>query len=407
MCKEKETQRPSPPKYEVADVLRKFGYDYLKKGVCNEDQYKVLSILQCCRTAVLGGKRMQCQECHHEEIVFSSCRNRHCPKCQFLAREKWLQKQEEDLLPVSYYHFVATLPHHLNPWIDLNKREMLGLFFRTINSVLQAFARDPQWRLEGELGLLSVLHTWNQKMETHYHIHNLIPGGVLKKDGTWKVGRKGFLFKKTSLGKALANAYLKGLSRLHLKGTLLSPKSKMGEDLDLVEIIEKLRTKKWVVYLKKPFGGPRKVLKYLGRYTHRIAISNHRILEITEETVTFSYLNRSDKTKKPVRKSLTLNGPEFVKRFLSHVLPSGMMKIRHYGILGSRLKKEKLEQIRSQCKVLPEELALEEVQLPEKEDSPELFDGPVCSKCKKGVMMNMERIEKRKVQKLPRLFYSD
>lgn len=350
---------------------------------------------------------MRCPNCQHEEFLFNSCRNRHCPKCQFLAREKWLRKQKENLLPVSYYHFVATLPHQLNPWINVNKREMLGLFFRTINSVLQAFARDPQWRLEGELGVLSVLHTWNQKMETHYHIHNLIPAGVLQRDGTWKAGRKGFLFKKTSLGKALAKVYLKGLSRLHQKGKLVEPKGNTGACSSLQEIMEKLRTKKWVVYLKKPFGGAVKVLEYLGRYTHRVAISNHRILNVTEESVTFKYQDRRDKTRKPVSRTLTLKGPEFVERFLSHVLPAGMMKVRHYGILGSRLKKEKLDQIRSQCETAQDEDPLEKEKSPEKTPDQEIPEGPMCPTCPKTVLVRVERIEKRMVRKLPLTHFSD
>lgn len=376
-----------PPQFEVADVFRKFGHRFLETYSCSDDQYTVLSMLQFCRTEVLGGRRMECPRCRHQEIVFTSCGNRHCPKCQFHARETWLRKQQNDLLPVSYYHLVVTLPHDLNPWMEHNKVLLLNLFFRTVNRVMQAFAKDPQWRLEGQLGMLSVLHTWTQRLRIHYHLHNLVPAGVLQEDGTWKPSKKNFLFRKVSLGKSIRHAFLKALKRLWRQGKIRPPKNSQGEDRDLIPVIDTLKSKKWVLYLKKPFAGPETVLKYLGRYTHRVAISNHRIVSIDDDTVTFSYFDRHTET----RKTRTLTGPEFIRRFLSHVLPRRFVKIRHFGFLASRFKSEKLALIRSQCPP-PDELEATEILLQHDDFTEDPWQKDLCPACNSATMRVVEQL---------------
>jgi len=285
---------------EVADIFRLYGEDYRKNHNLSFEQLKVMRQISICRTAALGGHIERCTECGYEQNAYNSCRNRHCPKCQTMAKEKWLNDRKTELLPCGYFHLVFTLPHDLNPIILCNKKPLLDILFQTANETLQAFAKDPQWRLEGQPGFISVLHTWSQTLMDHFHLHCLIPAGVLsfEKD-RWIPSRKKFLFRTGSLAKESRNRYIRLLKAAFNKNKIIFPgnTAKTGTSEGFNNLIKQLKTKKWIVYAKRPFAGPEQVLEYLGRYTHRVAISNHRIISIDDATVTFTYKDRNDGNK--------------------------------------------------------------------------------------------------------------
>lgn len=322
------------PRYEVADIFRLYGKDYRKTHVMSPGQRKVMAAVMACRTALLGGHSEICDHCGTAGNRYNSCRNRHCPKCQAMTREEWLGKRKEELLPCGYFHLVFTVPHELNQLILANRRALLSDLFQAVRHTVLAFAADPQWRLEGKPGLLTVLHTWSQTLIDHFHIHCLIPAGVLSFDGKrWIKSNDGFLFRAQSLAKEFKKQYLS-----LIKGRLkqLDVPENSGSLLDLAG------ARTWIVYAKKPFAGPEQVLEYLGRYTHRIAISNHRIKAVANGEVTFTYKDRRNKTTR----TMTLSAMEFIRRFLLHVLPSRFMKIRYYGFLANICKKKSVLLIR-------------------------------------------------------------
>ena len=339
------TERRKSP--EVADIFRSYGQEYREKNALNAGQYKVMKRIEICRTAALGGHVEACDHCGHTRNAYNSCRDRHCPKCQTLVKEKWLNNRKAELLPCSYFHNVFTLPHELNPLIKGNKRIMLALLFTAVKETLQVFARDPQWRLEGQLGFISVLHTWSQKLMDHYHLHCIIPAGALSLDRKkWIGARTKYLFKVQSLAKEFQRRYLNKLEKAYRKNTL-SFNGKTGKyrnEKQFQKLLATLWNKQWITYAKQPFGGPEQVLEYLGRYTHRVAITNNRIIAIDNHRVRFRYRDRSDDNKE---KELTLGAYEFIRRFLLHVLPSGFTKIRYYGFLAHANKKTCIELIRT------------------------------------------------------------
>jgi hypothetical protein len=335
------------PRFEVADVFRLWGERYRAEHPPSPDQRKVMSLIERCRTPALGGHLDRCDACGYELPSYNSCRNRHCPKCQSLARERWLQERQHDLLPVGYFHLVFTLPHEINPLVLCNKRALLALLFDAVADTLQAFAHDPQWRLKGQLGFLAVLHTWSQTLVDHFHLHCLIPAGVLRQDGSWQQARESFLFRTHSLAKAFRSRYLSLLDGCYRQSTLQFPGSTapLENPQQFARLLDSLRDKPWIVYAKRPFAGPRQVLDYLGRYTHRVAISNHRILSLDDGRVSFSYRDRRDHN---LKKQMSLDAHEFIRRFLLHVLPPGFMKIRHFGFLANPCKADNLNRIRQQ-----------------------------------------------------------
>ena len=280
--------------------------------------------------------------------MYNSCRDRHCPTCQTLTKERWLRDRKAELLPAPYFHLVFTLPHDLNPIILHNRRRTLHDLFDAVKETLVAFGEDPRWRLEGQIGAIAVLHTWSQTLIDHFHLHCLIPGGVLTREGKWKPASKKYLFRVESLAKAFQSRYLDRLIRAWEAGGLVVPEGDGFSDL-----LDQSRNKPWIVYAKRPFAGPEQVLEYLGRYTHRVAISNERIHDIGPEAVTFTYKDRQANQ----RKEMTLPVGEFIRRFLLHVLPKGFVKIRYFGFLSHRTKKEAVPHIRSligKTKTLPE-----------------------------------------------------
>jgi len=383
-------------KPEVADIFRIYGNDYLKNHTLPYTHKKVMHHITVCRTAELGGHMEQCDSCGYQRNAYNSCRDRHCPKCQSLAKEKWLNDRKAELLPCGYFHVVFTLPHELNAIILCNKAVTLAILFAAVSETLQAFAKDPQWRLDGQLGFIAVLHTWNQKLLDHFHLHCLVPAGALSFDKTrWVPTRDSYLFRVESLAKELRKRYLKKMEEGFAHEKLIFPGNTQiyGCPRKFKTLIQSLFQTKWIVYAKRPFAGPQQVLEYLGRYTHRVAISNNRIVTIKNDKVTFTYKDRKNNDE---LKDMTLGAGEFIRRFLLHVLPKRFMKIRYFGFLANTNKKK--------CIPLLRKLIDPSAQLPEKitETVQEMMsrltgeDMTCCPQCQKGRMVKV-----RKLSKLP------
>jgi hypothetical protein len=373
-------------KYEVGDIFRRYGKDYQKENILSFKKHKVMHNISVCRTAHLGGHIEQCDQCDFERISYNSCRDRHCPKCQTMVKEKWLNDRKADLLPCNYFHMVFTLPHKLNPIILTNKKVMLNNLFAAVNQTLQVFAKDPQWRLEGQVGFIGVLHTWSQKLTDHFHLHCLVAGGALSFDKKrWIPSKNSFLFKATSMAKEFKKRYLRLFEKAYLNDELIFP----GETAPykfmkrFTSLLDSLFKVKWIVYAKRPFAGPEQVLEYLGRYTHRIAISNNRIKSIDNNKISFDYKDRTDND---AIKTMTISSHEFIRRFLLHVLPENFMKIRYFGFLSHRNKKQAINLIR---KFIGSDIPLQEKT---KETVLEMMlrltgqDISCCPMCKKGKM---------------------
>ena len=379
---------------ELADIFRLYGEDYRRSRAVSYEQLKVMGHIEICRTAKLGGHVKQCNRCGFEQIAYNSCRDRHCPKCQTMTKEQWLNDRKADLLPCGYFHMVFTLPHELNPIILSNKRTTLNILFAAVNETLQAFAKDPQWRLEGRLGFISVLHTWSQTLMDHFHLHCMIPAGALSftKD-RWIPSNDSYLFKITSLAKEFRKRYLKLLLKAYLKEKLIFTKKTAALETrqSFKHLINALSNTTWNAYAKRPFAGPEQVLEYLGRYTHRVAISNNRIIAIDNGSVTFTYRNRQRDNE---IEEMTLDAHEFIRRFLLHVLPKGLIKIRYFGFLSHTNKNKEVPLIR--------ELIDPNATLPEKIKETILemmlrltgIDITCCPKCMKGKMINIRKLPK-------------
>jgi len=377
---------------ELADIFRLYADDYRRSHAVSYQQLKVMHHIQICRTAELGGHVEQCDQCAFEKIAYNSCRDRHCPKCQTLAKEQWLNDRKAELLGCSYFHLVFTLPHKLNPIILSNKTTTVNILFAAVNQTLQAFAKDPQWRLEGRLGFISVLHTWSQTLIDHFHLHCLIPAGALSfaKD-RWIPAKDNFLFKITSLALEFRKRYLKLLLNAYLKGELIFTQktASLNSRHAFQQLINSVSKTRWIAYAKRPFAGPQQVLEYLGRYTHRVAISNNRIISIENGRITFTY---KDRQKDDEIKKMTLDADEFIRRFLLHVLPKGLMKIRYFGFLSHTNKKKHIPLIRK--------LIDPDAKLPDKinESISQMMlrltgiDITCCPKCNKGKMIRIRKL---------------
>lgn len=331
---------------ELAAVFARYGDAYLREHRLRSAQYKAVLAIRACRTAVLGGHRDWCDSCGFERYLYHSCRNRHCPKCQTNATAAWVEARQSELLPVPHFHNVFTLPHEFNPlilWSERNQRALLKLLFDAAAETMLQFGRQT---LGGKIGFTLVLHTWDQQLRAHFHVHALIPSGALADDGSrWIAGGRKFLFPVRGLSKMFRGQYLDGLARLLERGELDIPPqlSAFGEPAARRRLLRTWRRKSWVVYSKRPFAGPRKLVDYLGRYTHRVAISNHRLLGCENGEVSFSYRDRSDGDR---RKTAQLPAEKFLGRFLQHVLPDRFMRIRHYGLLANRDKQQRLARCR-------------------------------------------------------------
>ncbi|MGH9891508.1 MAG: IS91 family transposase [bacterium] len=368
---------------EVADVFREHGAAYLKQSAVSRDQRRVLKDLSLCKTAALGGHKATCDRCGHEEFFYNSCRNRHCPKCQGAARAKWLAAREAELLNTHYFHVVFTLPDELGPLALQNKRLVYGLLFRAAAETLRTIAADPK-HLGAEIGFLAVLHTWGQRLDHHPHVHCVVPGGGFSADRSrWISARETFFLPVKVLSKHFRHTFLSYLTKAFQDGELEfhGRLADLREPLQWGRFIEAL-PKKWVVYSKPPFGGPELVLKYLARYTHRVAISNQRLLSLKDGKVTFQYKDYHAGTER----TMTLDATEFIRRFLLHVLPSGFQRIRHYGFLANRVRKDRI----ALCRTLlgAPQTALSEGQPQSSDDTPDPSEtpqpDPLCPACKEG-----------------------
>ncbi len=316
---------------ELADIFRSHGQSYQRAHRLSTCQQKVMRAVSACRTQELGGHLDRCDSCGFERPAYNSCRNRHCPKCQSLAKARWLETQTSELLPVGYFHLVFTLPHDFTRLILAHEKIVLALLFKAVSETLLEFGRS---RLGGTLGIIAVLHTWDQKLQDHFHLHCLVPSGALSVDRSrWIAARKNFLFPVKALSRVFRGKFLALLQQACDKGKI--PPAHIE--------INAASQKSWVVYAKKPFGSPHTVLDYLGRYTHRVALSNDRILQVENGQVTLGYRDRKDRDQK---KTITLEAQEFIRRFLLHVLPDGFMRIRHFGFLANRSKKQTFAQCR-------------------------------------------------------------
>lgn len=342
------------PRLEVADILRRYGAAYRAEheASLSSTQRRVMRAITACRTAALGGHLEACDRCDHRRIAYNSCRNRHCPKCQSLARAAWIEQRQTELLDCPYFHVVFTLPEQIAAIAYQNKAVVYNLLFTATAETLRTIAADPK-HLGAEIGFFAVLHTWGQNLMHHPHLHCVVPGGGLSADRhRWVACRPGFFLPVRVLSRFFRRRFLELLEHAFDGGQLefFSSLTSLREREAFRGYLDPLRQKEWVVYAKPPFAGPDQVLDYVGRYTHRVAISNNRLLDIEEGKVTFRWKDYRDGN---AQKTLTLAAGEFIRRFLLHVLPSGLQRIRYYGFLGNRYRQDKLAQCRQLLQMSP------------------------------------------------------
>jgi hypothetical protein len=343
-------QAPSAGRYggvDLAEIFRTHGEAFRRTHRLTRAQRRAMRAIETCRTAALGGHRDVCDQCGTERLSYNSCRNRHCPKCQRLATARWLEARRAELLPVEYFHVVFTLPHALYALLDRNARLLYTLLFRTTAATLSTFAHDPR-HLGGELGVTAVLHTWGQTLTQHIHLHCIVTGGALAPDGSrWISTKPGFLFPVRALAQVFRAKYLEALERAAAAGTLALPDALSVSDA-FPAWLAALRQQAWVVYAKPPFAGPEQVLQYLGRYTHRVALSNDRLVALQDGVVRFRWKDYRDGDRVKI---MALPAEEFIRRFLLHIVPERFVRIRHFGFLANRAREAKLERCRQLLRV--------------------------------------------------------
>ncbi len=383
---------PRPP-HEVADVVRGYGAEFLREygSLVTSARRRVLDAIATCRTAVLGGHLYRCTQCDADVPAYNSCRNRHCPKCGGRKQWQWARARAQDVLPVSYFHVVFTLPHELAPLALANPRIVYGLLFQAASETLLTLAADPK-QLGARIGVIAVLHTWGQTLEHHPHVHCLVPGGGLALDGSrWVSCKKDFLLPVRVMRTLFRGKLLALLARAHADGRLVlrGEQAALADRHAFTRLLRPLRKRKWVVYAKRPFGGPEQVLRYLARYTHRLAISNHRLVAIEEGSVTFRWKDYRDGASKLMR----LEAGEFLRRFLLHVVPQGFVRIRHYGILSNRSRKSAIARARELLAVVPEP---ERKGVSEAEASSQ--EERRCPRCERGLLVLVCALEPERGQ---------
>jgi hypothetical protein len=384
------------PQWEVADIFRLHGGQYRTVRSLPLPHLKVMHSIEVCRTAYLGGHIEKCDSCGYEHPAYNSCRNRHCPKCQTLTKAKWLEDRKSELLPVGYFHTVFTLPHEINPVALCNQKIVFDVLFRAASETLLQFGKN---NLGGKPGFLAILHTWEQTLLDHIHLHCVIAGGALSFDkSSWIPAGENYLFSVKALSKVFRGKFLDYLKREFITGELVfaGKASPLAEEKEFLQFIKTLKQKEWVVYCKKPFAGPEKVLDYIGRYTHRVALSNNRIVNVEDGKVTFTYRDRKNAD---VKKTMTLKAEEFIRRFLLHVLPQGFVRIRHFGFLANRCKKENVQKCRELIDILPAgkydvQQSLERPDKTTQEIMLDLtgIDISICPCCKKGTLRIIREI---------------
>ena len=365
----------------LQEVMSVHGEYYIRSKRLPHNIIKAISSIQYCKTASLGGHIYECDECGETKIAYNSCRNRHCPKCQTYAKELWIYEREKSLLPTNYFHMVFTVPEQLNSLILFNQKELYSILFTSVSETLLELAKDKKY-LNADIGFTTVLHTWGQNLMNHPHIHCIVPGGGLSLDKSkWIKSKKKFFIPVKVLSRKFRGKFLYYLNRLYLSNKLIFPKS--INELNSINIFnefkDSLYKKEWIVYSKAPFRSAEYVLQYLGRYTHRVAISDNRIIKVDENNVSFRWRDYKNNNKQKV---MTLKASEFIRRFTMHILPDRFVKIRHYGILGNRNKKLKFKRCLEIFRVKPRE--------DEKLSSAELFFKltgikiGMCKICEKG-----------------------
>jgi len=345
------------PRVGLAEVLRRHGPAYLAAHPLSVAKARVWRAILACRTAALGGHVQSCNACGTTRHLYHSCRNRHCPLCQTRAKEAWLAARQREVLPVPYFHLVFTLPHDLNGLIGQCPRALYEMLFGAVSATLTEFAANPRW-LGGTAAFTLVLHTWKQDLGRHVHIHALVPGGALKADGDWVAAKRGFLFPIEALSQVFRGKFVAALKLAHQGGSVLAEAQLSAAPWGA--LLARLYEHDWVVYAKHSLGGPEQVLDYLGRYTHRVAISNERLVGMDEDSVS---VRVRDWTQGNRRRTLRLPAQGFIERFLLHVLPKGFKRIRHYGLLGPAAKAVKLAQARAALSApIPDPVVVESVE---------------------------------------------
>ena len=381
------------PKLEVADVFRRYGETYRQQhgASMSPTQWRVMNAIEVCRTAALGGHLERCDQCGYERNAFNSCRDRHCPKCQCLARAQCIEQRQSELLDVPYFHVVFTVPEEIAAIAYQNKEVIYDILFQATAETLKTIASDPK-HLGAEIGFFAVLHSWGSNLQFHPHLHCVVPGGGLSADGQrWISCRPDFFLSVRVLSHLFRRLFLQSLQHAFDSGKLefFTNLQSLCERCAFVELLERMKDCDWVVYAKRPFAGPQQVLDYVGRYTHRVAISNNRLQDIENGQVCFEW--KDYRTGGQV-KTMTLSADEFIRRFLLHVLPDGFQRIRYYGFLGNRYRKQKLEQCR---RLLGMPSRADPTNTAEKEyqDRYEELTGislRQCPECKQGRMVMVE-----------------
>jgi hypothetical protein len=390
------------PKIEVADVFRRYGEVYRNEhdGSLSTAQRRVMSAIEVCRTAALGGHVEECDNdtCGHQRIAYNSCRNRHCTKCQSLARAEWIEERQSELLDCEYFHVVFTVPEEIASIAYQNKEVVYGILFRAAAETLRTIAADPK-HLGAEIGFFAVLHTWGQNLLHHPHLHFVVAGGGLAPEGNhWISCRPGFFLPVRVLSRLFRRLFLKSLQKEFDSGKLkfFSSLEALQDRKSFLRYLAPARKAEWVVYAKPPFAGPQQVLDYVGRYTHRVALSNDRLLDMENGEVHFRWKDYRDNNR---QKTMTLTADEFIRRFLLHVLPDGFQRIRYYGFLGNRYRKQKL----ARCRLL---LGMPDNDTQDSEPSSDyrdryekltgssLWECPVCHQGRMHVIGTLERADK-------------
>jgi hypothetical protein len=382
------SQRPA---LELADIFRQSGSGFRTRHALPLAHLKVMRAIETCRTAALGGHVERCGHCAFERIAYNSCRNRHCPKCQTLAKEQWLERRKRDLLPIPYFHLVFTIPPAIAEIALQNKKTVFQILFRTSAETLLTIAADPK-HLGAAVGFFSILHTWGQNLLFHPHVHSVVTGGGLSPEDQWIASRSRFFLSVRVLSRLFRRLFLEALELAYQQGELefhgsLQP---LSERKAFQRHLQPARQAEWVVYAKPPFGGAEQVIEYLGRYTHRVALSNQRLLSFADDQVTFQY--KDYRSSEPQRsRQMTLSADEFIRRFLLHVIPPGFQRIRHYGLFSNRNRVRSLARCRELLigplsPLLPDAAQLEQ----RLENIVEAVSH--CPKCKVGVMVRIQQL---------------
>ena len=392
------------PRLEVGDVFRRYGEIFRQQhaGSLSRAQLRVMTAIECCRTAALGGHIEQCDQCHFQRIAYNSCRDRHCPKCQSLARAQWIEDRQAELLDTQYFHVVFTVPEEIAAIAFQNRKVVYDILFRATSETLRTIAADPQ-HLGAEIGFFAVLHSWGQNLMFHPHLHCVVPGGGLSPDGNrWIPCRKGFFLPVRALSRLFRRLFVESMEKAFDAGQLqfFSALEELRDPTAFRRLLGRVRSREWVVYAKKPFAGPQQVLDYVGRYTHRVAISNNRILNIEDGLVTFRYKDYRDGSQ---QRTMTLAADEFIRRFLLHVLPEGFHRIRYYGFFGARYRKEKLEQCRQLLGMVPREPESKMAELDYRDRYQALTGSSLweCPACHRGRMIVIREIPPRSIPTIP------